>query len=277
MGRSEPAPTAHWQPDGGSWPTAVTEIEPNVIVVRGYPIDELMGRITFSEAIWLTLLGELPDERTRQLFDAILVASLDHGPTSPSANTARLVASTGAEPGHAAAAGLLAINRYHGGALSGAMEILEDVVSRSRAGAGLAVAADAVVAEWRARGERLLGFGHRFHSVDPRIARLFAIADELGFHSIYIDAARAVERALLESSHRAIPINPDGAIAALFCGIGVPVGLADQLFMIARFVGLNAQAYEETTRMRPMRKIRPDLYEYDGPTRRHLEGRAVRP
>ena len=37
------------------WRTALTSIEPNKILVRGYPLDEIMGRLTFGEAIYLLL------------------------------------------------------------------------------------------------------------------------------------------------------------------------------------------------------------------------------
>ncbi len=33
----------------GRWKTALTGIEPNKILMRGYPLDEIMGRMTFSE------------------------------------------------------------------------------------------------------------------------------------------------------------------------------------------------------------------------------------
>jgi citrate synthase len=44
------------------WRTALTCIEPNKILVRGFPLDEMMGRLTFGEAIYLLLVGEFPSE-----------------------------------------------------------------------------------------------------------------------------------------------------------------------------------------------------------------------
>ena len=38
--------------------TALTCIEPNKILMRGYPLDEIMGRLTFGETIYLLLMGE---------------------------------------------------------------------------------------------------------------------------------------------------------------------------------------------------------------------------
>jgi citrate synthase len=253
------------------WGTAMTLTAPGVIAPRGYPVEQLMGRITFTEVIHLMYRGELPDDATRQLLDAILVASIDHSTTSPSAMTARTVASSGATVQLAATAGLLAINDSHGGALGPCMLVLQDVVSR---GGDLQTAANTVVAEWKARGVRIPGFGHRVHAEDPRTSRLFAIAEELGFHTVYDDAARAVEAALNTNPAKAIPMNLDGAIAAILCGLDLPAELANPLFMSARFVGITMQAYEEHSRYRPMRKIYLDKWQYDGPELRTVPGAA---
>jgi citrate synthase len=256
--------------DADRWNTAITWTAPGVIAPRGYPVDKLMGRASFTDVVYLMYLGELPDSRSRALLDAILVASVDHSTTSPSALTARTVASSGASVQVAATAGLLAINQYHGGAIEPCMEILEDVVARHRKGKDLEKSAAEVVGEWREHGMRLPGFGHRVHSVDPRTDRLFTIAHDLQFLTVYEDAARAVEAALNTDPAKAIPMNLDGAIAAILCGLGFPATLANPLFMISRFVGITMQAYEERTRQRPMRRIRIDRYVYDGPPLRDL-------
>src|SRR5260221_3151589 len=78
------------------WQTALTSIASNKILVRGYPLDEMMGRLTFAEAAYLLMMGELPSPAIGRMFDAILVSSLDHGVTPPSTLAARNVATTGA-------------------------------------------------------------------------------------------------------------------------------------------------------------------------------------
>jgi len=64
---------------GDEWRTAITEIAPNRIAVRGYPVDEMMGRLSFGDAIYLILRGELPTPSVGRLFSAALVSSIDHG------------------------------------------------------------------------------------------------------------------------------------------------------------------------------------------------------
>jgi citrate synthase len=99
------------------WHSGITRIEPNKVAVRGYDIAELMGRVSFGAAVYLILTGELPSPAIARLMDAILVSSIDHGATPPSALSARNVASTGATLSASVAAGIMSINRHHGGAI----------------------------------------------------------------------------------------------------------------------------------------------------------------
>ena len=84
-----------------------------------------MGQISFSQAIYLALTGKLPSPEVGQVLDAIFVASIDHGATPPSALAARTSASTGAPFNAAVAAGLLSINKYHGGAVEDCMRMIQ--------------------------------------------------------------------------------------------------------------------------------------------------------
>jgi citrate synthase len=61
------------------WETEITDIAPGVIRVRGYAIEDLIGRVSFAEVIWLTLKGELPAKAKARLFEAVLVSAVDHG------------------------------------------------------------------------------------------------------------------------------------------------------------------------------------------------------
>src|SRR5260370_16955979 len=78
------------------WQSSLTEIAPNKILVRGYPLDEMMGRLGFAEAVYLLLMGELPTPAIGRMLNAVLVSSIDHGVTPPSTLAARNVATPGA-------------------------------------------------------------------------------------------------------------------------------------------------------------------------------------
>lgn len=80
-----------------TWDTKITDIAPNRILLRGYPIDNLMGRVSYPEAFFLTIMGELPKPSYARVLDAILVSSVDHGVTPPSASAANEHTGRGAE------------------------------------------------------------------------------------------------------------------------------------------------------------------------------------
>jgi citrate synthase len=244
------------------WSTGITEVKPNELRLRGHRIDDLMGHVTFAEAIYLALVGELPSKAIGRLLDAMLVASIDHGATPPSTLAARTAASTGAPLNAALAAGILSINQYHGGAIEDCMRLIERVAS---SGSGdLGQAAIDLVSEYRAAGRRMAGFGHRIHSADPRVARLFELAEEAGITNQGVAAVQFLAEAFARQTGHALPVNVDGALAAILYDLRIAPELANAFFIMARVPGLIAHVYEEKTRQRPMRPIHPTDHDYDG-------------
>src|SRR5689334_22830355 len=178
------------------WQSSLTEIAPNKILIRGYPVDEMMGRLGFAEAVYLLLMGELPTPAIGKMLNAVLVSSLDHGVTPPSTLAARNVATSGAPLKDCVAAGILAFGPHHGGDIESCMRFLDGGLTLIRGGRTVQQAADAIVAECLDRNEVPPGFGHRFHTRDPRAARLFQMALELELEGEHVRLIRATERAL---------------------------------------------------------------------------------
>jgi citrate synthase len=248
------------------WTTAITQVQPNDLRLRGHRIDDLMGEVTFAQAIYLALVGHLPTPAVGRLLDAMLVASIDHGATPPSALAARTAASTGAPLNAALAAGILSINRHHGGAIEDCMHVIQDIAARMDAHTiPAAQAAEDVVREARAAKRRLPGFGHRIHSADPRTARLFELAEAAEISGSGVEIVHALADALATQTGRDLPVNVDGAIAALLVDLDIAPELANAFFIMARVPGLVAHIHEEQTRERPMRRIHPTDHSYDGP------------
>lgn len=266
--------------DAHPWATSLTSIEPNHILIRGYPIDELLGRVNFGEAIYLLLTGELPTPSMARLIDAMLVAFIDHGVTPPSTLAARNTAATGASARSSIAAGILGFGRHYGGDVPACRALLEDGLQLVRSGPLMAAAA-AEIAERLVQADDIPppGFGHRYHTQDPRAVRLLQIAHELEMDQRHTQFLRALEHAL--SRHpalvdRPVPINIDGAIAAVCGDMGIPAEVADALLTISRVPGLAAHVIEEQTREPPMRVIDPVAHHYDGTAERRLTRRGSR-
>ena len=258
------------------WQTALTSIESNKILVRGYPIDEMMGRLTFAEAVYLLLMGELPTPSIGRMFDAILVATIDHGVMPPSTLAARHVATTNAPLKDSVAAGVLAFGPKHGGDIESCMRFLDRGLALTRSGKSLKDAAQAIADDSLRNDEVPPGFGNRIHTHDPRAARLFQMALELELEGEHIRLIRVVEQVLEKKSAQfgqPLPVNVDGAIAAVTADLGFAYDLGNAVFLISRLPGLIAHAHEERTREKPMRQIDPKDHRYDGARERRLPER----
>lgn len=238
------------------WYTSITDIAPNRVAPRGKPIDEMMGNVSFGGVVYLLLTGQEPTQDVAKLVDAILVSSVDHGVTPPSALAARNAASTGAPLNGAIASGVLAINRFHGGAIEGCMKVLQRILAISNEkSVSIEDAAAEALEEEKAARRRVPGYGHRVHTADPRTARLLELAKKLKLTGKGIEASSALSKAIEKSLGKKLPLNVDGAIAACLVDLGIDPALANAFFIISRVPGLVAHAVEEMQTQKPMRKI----------------------
>ena len=119
------------------WSTSIIDIHPGSIKVRGFPIQELIGNVSFPQMIWLMLRGELPDAAQARLFEAALVASVDHGPHAPSIAISRMATSCGLPLNGAMASAINALDDVHGGAGQQAVELYDSIAERMANGAAL--------------------------------------------------------------------------------------------------------------------------------------------
>jgi len=260
------------------WTTSLSETTAETIAIRGYDIAELIGAVPFPAVVHLLYTGELPDPPTARLIDALMVASIDHGAGAPSVLAARTAVSGGATLQAAAAAGLLTLGEFHGAAVESSMRAIATVVDATRAAgsSSMSTAADDLVADWRAHGKRIPGFGHRQHKRrDPRLDRLLSIARDADVSGDHLAAAVALEAALTRAVGKPTPINIDGVMAAILNEVGFPSDLGNALFIASRLAGILAHANEEHQTMTPMRRVDPMNHGYSGPDRRAVPARAM--
>ena len=180
-----------------SWQTSLTCIEPNKILVRGYPLDEMMGRLSFAESVYLLLMGELPTPAIGRMLNAdsrVVDRSRRHAS----------VDARGAQRGHVrgAAQGLRRGRHPRVRSASRRRHRILHAVSRFRPGA------DARRHDRSSRRPKRTstsacgrkrsppGFGHRFHTRDPRASRLFQMALELELEGEHVRLIRAIEHVL---------------------------------------------------------------------------------
>jgi len=107
------------------------------------------------------------------------------------------------------------------------------------------------------------------HTVDPRVEVLFSLALDGDREPDAIMFLRAVQRSASETI-KPLPINIDGALAAVLHDMGFPPSAGKFIFIIGRVAGLTAEVAEELTREKAMRIRIP--VEYDGEAPRALPG-----
>ena len=242
-----------------AWSTALTATTDERVFVRGLALDEAIGQESFPTILLRLWRGDEASEEEAALLGACLVASIDHGPLSPSALVTRTIASTRATPMSGLAGGILAFGELHGAVVSRAMRILANVPPEG----DLDEWADGVFASERARGQRLPGIGHRWHHHDLRAERLLEAAAGLA-DGRQEAAVRALAARVARHSGRSVPVNIDGALAVALTALRLDPAYGDFLFAIARSFGLAAHFVEEQARERPMRTIDPTEARYDG-------------
>jgi citrate synthase len=262
--RAEVDPASHW------WRTSISDIHPGIIRYRGYAIEDLIPGTSFAQMIWLMLRGDLPTTRQAWLLERALVAGVDHGPQAPSIAIARMAATCGVGINNAMASAINVLGDVHGGAGQELMEVLDTIVTRAGAGEPLSDVVADVLADIKASGRFVPGFGHRFHPVDPRrdplVAAVQDVVREGEAEGKHLAACLEIESQLAAGRPKPLPMNIDGATAIVYSELGFAPELGRGLFVLSRSVGALAHAWEESgSGLRNKGPIpRPLLPEYVG-------------
>ncbi len=210
------------------------------------------------------LSGERPDGASARALDAYFVVGAEHG-FNASTFTARVIVSTHSDIASAVAGAIGALKGpWHGGAPSEVVDQLHEMGSIDQAGAWIRATL--------ARGDRLMGFGHRvYRAYDPRAAALRSVAEGLAGVAGWLDKAVAVEEIALRilaefKPDYPIKTNVEYYAAAVLQGVGLPPNLFPATFALARHAGWTAHCLEQAE---ANVLIRPDV-RYVGPDERHL-------
>ncbi|HYE59667.1 MAG TPA: citryl-CoA lyase [Candidatus Kapabacteria bacterium] len=242
--------------------TAITNIEGGKEAIHGYDLQELTQKTSFVETIFLLLRGDLPNERETRMLNALLTAGIDHGPGTASAMTARIVASAKNSMHTALAAGILAMGERHGSAIEGAAQFFHDHAKEADL--------SGLVQGLKEKKVRIPGYGHAILEHDHRADTLLSIAQETDIYGDHCRCAEAVRDALNVVSSQPLPLNIDGAMAAILLDMGFPVSVMKGIFIIARIPGLVAQVHEEMNNDAGLRRLDEMDIDYTGPQKKSL-------
>jgi len=251
------------------WTTRISRAESGKIWVRGYPIQELIEELSYTESAFLLLRGELPDERELALFDLAMRSGMDQQFISSAACAARFTASAfpdSAIPG--LASGMLASGSVTGSPQEPAEMLIEAVGWKLEE----SEAARRALEVWGERRGVVPGLGHPMHKdAEPRAVSVRKIALELDGWRDHGRMLDAIEAELEASKGRRIPMNLAGAIGALLADLEFDPLVIGGLGALNYGVSLLAHIAEEIREGVPLRII-PDALgsHYAGPAERHL-------
>lgn len=248
--------------------SAISTSNPETILVRGRDLcEELIGRITFTDHVWLLVTGDLPSESQRRVLDAVLVAIAEHG-LVPSVQASRMTLAAAPEALQGAvAAGLLGCGSVILGAAEEAGLLLHEVIARAAA-TSMRDAASEIILDYKEHRRAIPGYGHPLHKdYDPRAQRLLEVARQAGTSGRHIEAAEIIDDLLPELTGKPLAMNVSGAIACTLLDAGYPLLALKGAPLLARTASLIAHLLEE--RSRPIGFVLSHAgalaVEYDGP------------
>lgn len=261
------------------WRTEIIDMKPGHIAMRGYDIKELIVGVEFVDMIWLMTRGDLPSASDRELLNAVLVSSVDHGPQAPSIAASRMAVTCGLGLNGAIASAVNFLDDIHGGAGEQAVDLLKRIAAyQDQNGGEIEDAISQVLPAWVDQfGKIIPGFGHRFHKDgDPRAPVLLRCVREKAktgdVSGRFADIAEALEAYVAKKKGKLLPLNIDGATAVIYAELGFEPALARGLFCLSRSVGILSHAWEQQQQGGRNKGPTPPAYRwtYNGATPRKL-------
>jgi citryl-CoA lyase len=248
------------------WKTGISSLKRNEIYLRGYPLEEISGRVSYVEAIILLLRGELPSEMEATVVNAIFTSAMDHQFLNATALAARVVVSANPDPVVGIATGVLAFGKVTAGVPGYVVEMINQYYPENDTPEAIEQAAKRLVDDYRGRKDRIWGFGHPLHDM---LGPHYTFRSQLLRDRIE-EAGLPVTRkvAFYEAAHseflrqvgRPLPINVDGVMGAAFAELGYTPLEALALAPFTMLPGIVAHSVEEIRDGSPLRIVPQSEY-----------------
>ncbi|MDQ3875044.1 MAG: citryl-CoA lyase [Actinomycetota bacterium] len=225
----------------------ISQAYPDRVEVRGRDlVDDVMGRMSFTEYFHLLLTGREASDDERFFLDLLLVAIAEHG-MMPTNVAARLTLAADPESLQGAvAAGILGCGPVVLGTSQACARLLEEAQERVAAGSKPATVAVDIARRVRASGGKVPGFGHPVHRpLDPRAERILELADARGVSAAHVLLARRLRDAVAEAWGKPLTMNVAMAMAAVMLDVGFSSATVNVVPILARTAGLLAHLTEE--------------------------------
>ncbi len=239
------------------WSTEISEVGFHKIEIRGYALEEIIKHLTFSEAIYLTIRGELPSKNHARVFDAVLCGIVDHGFFAPTGIAARIVASANPDniiPG--VAGGILTVGAVTVSPQDTAELILAAWKLKKENGLSKEETAERIVEDARAKKKRIPGLGHPLHPTgDPRAMAQEDVARKNGVWSEKSELYKEIHRVFVLKTGKDLPINIDGMMGCVLTEMGFVSKEMAGIAALSYMPGIIAHAVEETKEQARLRAV----------------------
>jgi succinyl-CoA synthetase alpha subunit len=226
----------------------------------------------FSHVLYQIITGDNEvDEKYASVLEAMMVASVDHGVTPPSAQATIIAATVRSAYEVAIAQGVSAITDVHGGAGAKAAKFFQkcNILAKEKE-IDLSEAIQEIVTIYMKEGKRIQGLGHRFHTNDPRRDILWTKAKQAGIDGDCIAVSKIITGIFRQVRGINLPINIDGVIGAVVADMRLDPIIAKAVFIYGRIAGLSAHYFEEISSQPQMRRINFSEAVYRGKKKRKI-------
>lgn len=232
------------------WKTKISKNTEDSTIIRGYDLRELMKKSSFSDSIFLLLKGSLPTKEESEVFDFLLISSIDHGIEPASIVSSRTIASCGNSLNSSVAGGILSLGDFHGGAGEKCLEML--LLDKS---------SEEIVLDAVENKKVIFGLGHKvYKEEDPRSVEIFKFAREKKMFGKFCKKIAEIQE-ILSKKGKKLCINIDGAQAAVLGDFGFNPLDVKAFFIISRTPGICAHTIEEVESKNRVRRAKTSEYE----------------
>lgn len=229
------------------WTSSVSDIAPEDIYVRGYPLRSLIGTLPFSAITVLMIRGKMPTPGEARMMDVILSSILDYALHKSGTVAARCVVSVNPQMTAGLGAAVLAAGEHALSPEDTGRFITESHKAWQASGEPMEAFAAKMVERLRAEKKRVPGFGHPvFRSIDPRAQRLRDEAVAGGVWTEVGDLYEAIHRAFKQQANKPdIVINDVGMMACILAAMGYTPQEMAGIAILSTFPGVIAHISEE--------------------------------
>jgi citrate synthase len=229
------------------WTSQVSDITPEDVYVRGYALQALMGRLSFSGMTFLVIRGRLPTPSETRMMDVILGSILDYALHKAGTAAARFIVSVNPQMAPGLAAATLAAGEYAMSPEETGRFVIDSHTRWRESGESMQSFATQFVAELRRDKKRIPGFGHPvFRGVDPRAQKLRDVAVAEKIWGSFGDWYEAVHHAFRQAANKSdLVINDMGMLATILAQMGYSPQEMAGIALLSTFPGLIAHISEE--------------------------------